>query len=122
VVGTANATWYVTGVQIEAGSSFSQFQYRPLGQELALCQRYFALVTTYRGYTTTNGYQDCAIFRWPSPMRIAPAVTVTDTTTTNIGTFSTAYITTNFAARVWLGTASAVTGVYAGTAAANAEL
>jgi hypothetical protein len=45
VVGTNGATWYVTGVQLEKGSTATSFDYRPFGTELALCQRYFELFT-----------------------------------------------------------------------------
>ena len=38
---TTGATWYVTGVQLEKGSTATSFDYRPYGTELALCQRYF---------------------------------------------------------------------------------
>jgi hypothetical protein len=41
VIGTLNATWYVTGVQLEVGSVATPFERRPFGTELALCQRYF---------------------------------------------------------------------------------
>jgi hypothetical protein len=44
VVGTAGATWYITGVQLERGSTASSFEYRPYGTELALCQRYYEVV------------------------------------------------------------------------------
>jgi hypothetical protein len=40
VVGTNGATFYITGVQLEVGSSATGFEYRQYGQELALCQRY----------------------------------------------------------------------------------
>jgi len=40
VIGTLNATWYVTGVQLEVGSVATPFERRPYGTELALCQRY----------------------------------------------------------------------------------
>jgi hypothetical protein len=43
VVGTDGATFYITGVQLEVGSSATSFEYRPYGTELALCQRYFEL-------------------------------------------------------------------------------
>ena len=41
VVGTSGATFYITGVQLEAGTTASPFEYRQYGTELALCQRYF---------------------------------------------------------------------------------
>jgi hypothetical protein len=41
VVGTNGATLYITGVQLEAGTTASPFEYRQYGTELALCQRYY---------------------------------------------------------------------------------
>jgi len=41
LVSTASATWQVTGVQLEKGSTATSFDYRPYGTELALCQRYY---------------------------------------------------------------------------------
>ena len=53
VVGTNGATFYITGVQLEAGSTATSFDYRPYGTELALCQRYLPCVTST---TASNGY------------------------------------------------------------------
>lgn len=41
VVGTNGATWYITGVQLEKGTTASAFTFRDYGHELILCQRYF---------------------------------------------------------------------------------
>jgi hypothetical protein len=41
VVGTNGATFYITGVQLEVGSTATSFDYRSYGTELMLCQRYF---------------------------------------------------------------------------------
>ena len=41
VVGTNGATFYITGVQLEKGSTATAFEYRDHGRELQLCQRYY---------------------------------------------------------------------------------
>jgi len=48
-VGTDGATFYITGVQLEKGSTATSFDYRPFGQELALCSRYFQKVSNISG-------------------------------------------------------------------------
>jgi hypothetical protein len=45
VISTLNATWQVTGVQLEKGSTATSFDYRPYGTELQLCQRYLPMYT-----------------------------------------------------------------------------
>ena len=41
LVGTSGATWFITGVQLEKGSTATSFDYRPYPTEMALCQRYY---------------------------------------------------------------------------------
>jgi hypothetical protein len=41
VVGTSGATFYITGVQLEKGSTATPFEFRAYGQELGLCKRYY---------------------------------------------------------------------------------
>jgi hypothetical protein len=41
LIGTLGATWQITGVQLEVGSTATAFDYRQYGTELLLCQRYF---------------------------------------------------------------------------------
>ena len=77
VVGTSGATFYITGVQLEVGSSATGYEYRQYGQELALCQRYLpiagtsaaGLVGTLSWYSTTaaQGY-----FTFKTTPRVPP--------------------------------------------------
>jgi hypothetical protein len=54
VIGTLNATFYITGVQLEAGTTASPFEYRQYGTELLLCQRYYE-TTAFPDVTFTSG-------------------------------------------------------------------
>jgi len=71
---TANATWYLTGVQLEEGSTATDFEHKSYTQELALCERYYQLVPqvglAYAGATTT--VDTCCPFR--TTMRAAPTM------------------------------------------------
>ena len=78
VLANTGASWYLTGVQLEAGTTASPFEYRQYGTELALCQRYyFKTATSSTGgrlgaghaATTSTAYM---MFTLPVPMRIPP--------------------------------------------------
>jgi len=81
VVGTNGATFYITGVQLEKGSTATSFDYRPYGTELALCQRYFFLSDATAGYAyygsgyQAAGYQASYYFYYPVPMRTTATIT-----------------------------------------------
>jgi hypothetical protein len=55
VVGTSGATFYITGVQLEAGSVATPFERRPYGTELQLAMRYFETGRSWAGGRTTDG-------------------------------------------------------------------
>jgi len=55
VVGTNGATFYITGVQLEVGSTATSFDYRPYTTELQLCQRYYAKMST-GGYSNFTAF------------------------------------------------------------------
>jgi hypothetical protein len=94
VVGTSGATFYITGVQLEKGSTATSFDYRPYGTELSLCQRYFEksyaqsfapATATVAGYitssvnsTTTAGYLGFS-HSYKVTKRASPTVVIYDT-------------------------------------------
>ena len=88
--GTTNATLYLTGVQLEVGSTATSFDYRPYGTELALCQRYYQLSDTspsvtvqYGGWIGTvypSGTQAFGLGVFKVTMRSAPTITFYDET------------------------------------------
>ena len=74
VVGTNGATFYITGVQLERGSTATSFDFRPYGTELMLCQRYYYKVTTYPlGYSISAGDLYAGQIKLPVTMRSAPS-------------------------------------------------
>jgi hypothetical protein len=63
------ATWQVTGVQLEKGSTATSFDYRPYAIEEALCQRYFQKFTGSQ--LVLYGYWDgtnSAVLSMPYPV------------------------------------------------------
>jgi len=92
VVGTLNATFYITGVQLEKGSTATSFDYRPYGTELALCQRYCVVwgpTATHLGAGSVYNSTDMNIsIPIPVPMRSTP----TPSKTTTGGNWLSAYI------------------------------
>jgi hypothetical protein len=78
LMATGSATWQVTGVQLEKGSTATSFDYRPYGTELALCQRYYYKMKATgadaffgSGYCeSTTAQNNITVF--PTSMRTAP--------------------------------------------------
>jgi hypothetical protein len=79
VVGTSGATFYITGVQLEAGTAASPFENRLYGTELALCQRYYEKVSgpvylTYVNVASSNTRSSSFFFKVTK--RAVPTVTI----------------------------------------------
>jgi hypothetical protein len=88
VVGTNGATFYITGVQLEKGSTATSFDYRPYGTELQLCQRYYQFVGgTANGFPLIQAYAGTADIK-DNPISFSVAMRATPTTTKN-GTWAT---------------------------------
>jgi hypothetical protein len=99
VVGTNGATFYITGVQFEEGTAASPFENRLYGQELALCQRYFAQYQgdngTYAGITgyAVNGTDAFFTMGLPVAMRTSPTGALNGTARFVSGSFDSANFT-----------------------------
>jgi hypothetical protein len=94
VISTVSATFDLTGVQLEVGNAATEFERRPFGQELALCQRYYAtsietgkIVTDFAtinanglggivGFSTAANGDLFVPIRFPVSMRSNPTLTV----------------------------------------------
>jgi hypothetical protein len=79
VVGTNGATFYITGVQLEKGSTATSFDYRPYGTELALCQRYYYMLVNGASQSIANGFfyasnSGSFSIQFPVTMRSSPSI------------------------------------------------
>jgi hypothetical protein len=78
---TNNATLEITGVQLEVGSTATDFEHRSFGQELSLCQRYFFRYKNDAGdhghFVSATSYgssdQRAGAFNFPTAMRSSPS-------------------------------------------------
>ena len=71
VVGTSGATFYITGVQLEAGSVASPFERRDYGRELMMCQRYYQVKKAVASGAPNTQYSTVHL---PVSMRTTPTV------------------------------------------------
>lgn len=93
LISTNGATFYVTGVQLEVGSSATPFEWRPYGLELSLCQRYYSKTfntetapiqnsNNYNGVlstlTSSSSFTGNAAINWryPVQMRTTPTISL----------------------------------------------
>jgi hypothetical protein len=82
VAGTNGATFYITGVQLEVGSTATSFDYLDYGRSLIQCQRYFAKISSgasYSGFgngllgSSTGG---AFIIKTPVTLRTSPTISI----------------------------------------------
>ena len=95
VMGTSGATFYLTGCQLEVGTTATNFDFRSYGTELDLCQRYFTafLIGQVSNSWSANSNQYLSI-SLPTQMRATPSSAIISGSWTGT-TPSVNYATTN---------------------------
>ena len=81
---TDNATYELTGVQLEVGPVATPFEHRTYADELRRCQRYFQLVEFASAMGRTSSNTGGVWARFTTEMRTSPVVN-----TMNVSTFAT---------------------------------
>jgi hypothetical protein len=77
----AGVAFYLTKVQIEEGDTATEFEHRSIGEELALCQRYYEENKNGGSQYTATGYHTSYIrsgMQFQVIKRAAPTVTITN--------------------------------------------
>jgi hypothetical protein len=85
LIATNSATFYITGVQLEKGSTATSFEFRDYGRELAMCQRYTFVINSVENANfdhvalgvaaSTTNFR--GVFYFPVTMRSIPSYTAT---------------------------------------------
>ena len=124
VVGTSGATFYITGVQLEVGTTASEFEHRLYGQELALCQRYYFKYPNEEtwGMTTAingSGYPRTK-FDFKVSMRAIPSIGSVNFATTT-GAVGAQFVTTE-SVTLFANPSISGAGSFGGNWTASAEL
>jgi hypothetical protein len=83
VVGTAGATFYITGVQLEVGTKATPYEMQIYSDQLAQCQRYYTTVNASLGGVALSAIGNQYNGAFNVTMRSAPTITVTSSTNIN---------------------------------------
>lgn len=133
---TTGATFYITGVSLVKGSTALPWEFRSIGQELALCQRYYQVVAFVGTAVTTGEMGATGVFkvtmRTPpslnSALRHPPSYNSSNNQIVsygvgpvNVGSAAFSSVSADFFGAI-LCTGLAVGAVYGGSTTASAEL
>jgi len=75
LIGTLNATWQITGVQLEVGEGASDFEFLPYDVQLARCYRYCQVYTAESIGLILNAYYPTNSVWLKTTMRATPTLT-----------------------------------------------
>jgi hypothetical protein len=97
---TVDATFYITGVQLEKGNIATSFDVRPYGTEFQLCQRYYQQIGGGAGEipflgNATGVNQGYAAYQFPVQMRTAPTFALTGSWSWTNQTFTSSFFWTS---------------------------
>jgi hypothetical protein len=120
LIANSGATFYITGVQLEAGSTASSFAYENYSDTLQKCQRYYHLLASYGvgGYGSGVSESIFASYQFKVNMRASPTVTITSNgTESNLQSFSVVAVSTDTVQFQAASSSTGFFGVYGSTAA-----
>ena len=84
-IGSASATFFITGVQLEVGTNASDFEHESYGETLQKCERYFQRFVAGANYTgfsvafSTSATSAKATLKFNGKMRAAPTISQSNT-------------------------------------------
>jgi hypothetical protein len=114
IVATLGATLYITGVQLEVGSTATSFDYRPYGTELVLCQRYYEVMNSSldAAFNTSVTSTNYATWLFKVEKRSTPTITQSGLNITAVQSAQTGGVE-------WYGPSSSLLRISTATAAAE---
>lgn len=125
---TGSKTFQIAQVQVEQGSMATVYEKRSVGEELAMCQRYYIKGVggghsgTYFAGNVTSGQSYGGQFTFPVTMRATPSIVFTNTGVTNFSaTTGTAYAGVHGVIEIRSASGSG-TGTFHSAVEASAEL
>jgi hypothetical protein len=127
-ISTNGATFQITGVQLEEGSTATSFDFRPYTTELQLCQRYYEQSTGTSSATRWTGNVTSANAYISSPVvfkvekRAAPTIVLTSISATSFAATGTATSDTTGLTETRTANATAGGAQFASTWTASIEL
>ena len=122
---TLNATFEITGVQLEVGQNPTELEHKSFAEELALCQRYYLKEAEFKAnlFGTSSGQRTGGSISFPVTMRATPTIgSTTDDSGTQFSSASVTGPTVNCVRAIFVTGSSFTNGEAFAKASADAEL